>query len=67
MNEEQIHLVNDQLSIPGFTFVDSFIARCTALTASTTSNIKKVTCQRCLRAIEQKTSGAVTGMSPDRG
>lgn len=58
MNEEQIHLVNDQLSIPGFTFVDSFIARCTALTASTTTNI-------CLRAIEQKSSRTVTGMSPD--
>ncbi|MFC9935836.1 hypothetical protein [Glutamicibacter sp. NPDC127525] len=67
MNEELIHLVSDQLSIPGFTFVDSFIARCTALTASTTSNIKKVTCQHCLRAVAEKTSGTVTGMSPDRG
>ncbi len=51
MDNQTVHYCSDQLEADGFHFADSFIARCTALTTITTTDLAQVTCPLCLQLI----------------
>lgn len=52
METNATHYSNEKLESEGFTFVDSFIAKCSELVAHTTNEEEKVTCAKCLELME---------------